>query len=85
MSAATHEVCPVCTGLMVGPAQCACGAGVANLDLVTVRPAVPDLVPSRFGVASVRGVDTGDHQGGGSSWCGRGSVQLRVGCWQWLR
>jgi hypothetical protein len=37
-----------------------------------VCPAVPDLVPSRFGVAPVRGVDTGFRQGGGSSRCGRG-------------
>ncbi len=27
--------------------QHACGAGVANLDLVPMRPAVPDLVPCR--------------------------------------
>jgi hypothetical protein len=40
VSAATHDVCPGCARLMAGPAQCACGAGVVNLDLVTVRPAV---------------------------------------------
>ncbi len=45
---------------------------MANLDLVTMRPAVLDLVPSRFGVAPVRGADMGIHQGGGSSWCRRG-------------
>ncbi len=45
---------------------------MANLDLVAMRPAVPDLVPSRFGVAPVRGADTGFHQGGRSSWCGQG-------------
>jgi hypothetical protein len=50
VSAATHDVCPGCTGLMASPVQRACGAGVANLDLVTMRPAVPNLVPSRFGV-----------------------------------
>jgi hypothetical protein len=52
---------------MAGPAQCACGAGVANLDLVTVHPSVPNLVPSRFGVAPVKEVDTVDCQQGGSS------------------
>jgi hypothetical protein len=57
---------------MAGPARHAYGAGVANLDLVTMRLAVPDLVPSRFGVALVRGADTGIRQGGGSSWCGKG-------------
>ncbi len=45
---------------------------MANLDLVAVRPAVSSLVPSRFGVAPVRGVDTGIHQGGRSCWYGRG-------------
>ncbi len=72
MSAATHDVCLGCTRLMVGLAQHACGAGVTNLDLVAVRPAVPDLVPSRFGVAPVRGADSGVCQGSGSSRCGRG-------------
>jgi hypothetical protein len=72
VSAATHDVRPGCTRLMAGLAQCACGAGVANLDLVTMHPAVPDLVPSRFGVAPVRGADTGVRQGGRSSWCRRG-------------
>jgi hypothetical protein len=72
VSASTHGVCPGCTGLMAGPAQRACGTGVANLDLVTVHPAVPDLVPSRFGVAPVRGADTGICQGGWSSRRGRG-------------
>jgi hypothetical protein len=66
VSAATHDVCPGCAGLMAGPAQCACRAGVANLDHVTVCPAVPDLVPSRFGVAPVRGADAGICQGGGA-------------------
>jgi hypothetical protein len=50
VSVATHDVCPGCTGLMAGLVKHACGAGVANLDLVTMRPAVPDLFPSRFGV-----------------------------------
>ncbi len=47
---------------------------MANLDLVAVLPAVPNLVPSRFGVAPVRGADTGfrQGQGGRSSRCGRG-------------
>ncbi len=72
VSAATHDVHPGCAGLMASFVQHACGAGVANLDLVTVRPAVPNLVPSRFGVAPVRGVDKGVPQGGGSSWCVRG-------------
>jgi hypothetical protein len=45
---------------------------MANLDLVSVCPAVPNLVPSRFGVAPVRGADTGFHHWGGSHWCGRG-------------
>jgi hypothetical protein len=72
VSAATHDVCPGCAGLMAGPAQRACGAGVANLDLVTMRPAVPNLVPSRFGVAPVRGAAMVIRQGGGSSWCRKG-------------
>jgi hypothetical protein len=45
---------------------------VANLNLVAVRPAVPNFVPRRFCVAPVRGADTGFCQGGGSSWCRRG-------------
>ncbi len=45
---------------------------MANLDLVAVCQAVPDLVPSRFGVALVRGADMGFYQGGRSSWCRRG-------------
>jgi hypothetical protein len=45
---------------------------VVNLNLVAMCPAVPNLVPSRFGVVPVRGVDTGFRQGGRSSWCGRG-------------
>ncbi len=72
VSAATHDVRPGCTGLMAGPLQRACGTGVANLDFATVRPAVLDLVPSRFGVAPLRGADTGVRQWGGSSRCGRG-------------
>jgi hypothetical protein len=72
VSAATHDDRPGCTRLMAVPVQRACGAGVANLNLVTVHPAVPDLFPSRFGVAPVRGVDTGVRQGGKSSWCRRG-------------
>jgi hypothetical protein len=59
VSAATHDVCPGCTRLMAGPVQRACCADVANLDLVIMHPAVPDLVPSSFGVAPVRGVDRG--------------------------
>ncbi len=63
----------VAPGLMAGPAQRACGTGVANLDLVSMCPAVPDLAPtSRFGVAPVRGADTGFCHWGGSHWCGRG-------------
>ncbi len=69
MSVATHDLCLGCTELMAGIAQCACGTGVANLDLVTVRPAVPDLVPSRFGVAPVRGADMGFRQRGRSRRC----------------
>jgi hypothetical protein len=38
---ATHDVRPGCAGLMGGLAQRACGAGVANFDLVTMCPAVP--------------------------------------------
>jgi hypothetical protein len=73
VNVATHDVCPGCAGLMDGLAQQACGAGVANLDLISVCPAVPDFVPSRFGVAPVRGVDTGFCHWGRSHWCGRGS------------
>ncbi len=47
-------------------------ADVANLNLVTVHPAVPNLVPSWFGVAPLRGEDMGVCQGDRSSWCGRG-------------
>jgi hypothetical protein len=71
VSVATHDVCPGCARLMAGLAQCACGAGVANFDLVTLCPAVPKLVPSRFGVAPVRGADTGFRHWGGSHWCRR--------------
>jgi hypothetical protein len=69
---ATHDVCLGCARLIAIPAQQACGAGVANLDLVTMHPAVSDFVPSRFGVAPVREADTGFRQRGGSRWCGRG-------------
>jgi hypothetical protein len=44
---------------------------MANLDLVALRSALFNLVP-RFGVAPVRGADTGIHQGGGSYWYRRG-------------
>ncbi len=59
MSVATRDVCPGCTGQMAGLVRRACGAGVANLDLVPKRPAVPNLVSCRFGVAPVRGADMG--------------------------
>jgi hypothetical protein len=72
VSAATHDDRPGCAGLMAGPARSACGTGVANLDLVTMHPAVPNLVPSRFDVAPVKGVDMGIPQGGRS--IGRGEV-----------
>jgi hypothetical protein len=72
VSVATHDVHPGCAKLVAGLAQRACGAGVANLDLVTMRPAVPNLVPCRFGAAPVRGADMGFHQQGRSHWCGRG-------------
>ncbi len=72
VSVATHDVCLGCTRLMAGLAGRACGAGVANLDLVPMHPAVPDLVPYRLGVAPVRGVDTGLCQRGGSRQCRRG-------------
>ncbi len=45
---------------------------MSNLDLVSMCSAVPDLVPSRFGVAPVGGADTGFCHWGGSCWCGRG-------------
>ncbi len=57
---------------MAGLVRQACGAGVANLDLVSVRLVLPNLVPSRFCVAPVRGVDMSFYQWGGSRWCGRG-------------
>ncbi len=69
---ANHDVCPGCAGLMAGLARHACGTGVANLDLVAVRLAVTNLFPSRFGVAPVRGADTGFRHWGRSCWCGRG-------------
>jgi hypothetical protein len=72
VSATTYDVCPGCAGLMADPAQRACGTDVANFDLVTMHPAVPDLVQNRFGVALVRGAETGIHQGGGSRRCRRG-------------
>jgi hypothetical protein len=72
VSVATHDVSPGHAGLIAGLAQQACGAVVSNLDLVSVCPAVPDLVPSRFIVASVGGVDMGFCHWGGSCWCGRG-------------
>jgi hypothetical protein len=72
VSVATHDVYPGCAGLMAGLARRAFGAGVVNLDLVLVRPAVIDLVPSRIGVAPVRGMDMGFHQRGKSHQCRRG-------------
>jgi hypothetical protein len=42
---------------------------MANRDLVAMRPAISNLVSSRFGVAPVRGADTGFCQGGGNSRC----------------
>ncbi len=69
---ATCDVCPGCARLMASLAGPACGTGMANLDLVTMCPAVPDLVPRRFGVAPVRGVDMGFCQGDRSSQWGRG-------------
>jgi hypothetical protein len=72
VSVATHDVRPGCAGLMAGLAQCACGAGVTNLNLVPMRPAVPNPVPCRFGAALVRGADTGFRQRGGSHQCRRG-------------
>jgi hypothetical protein len=72
VSVATHDVCPGHGGLMAGLAQQACGAVVSNLDLVFMCPAVPDLAPSRFGVALVGVADAGFHHWGGSCWCGRG-------------
>jgi hypothetical protein len=72
VSVATHDVHPGHSRLMAGLAQQACEAVVANLDLVLVCPAVPDLVPNRFGVVPVGGADTGFHHWGGSCWCGRG-------------
>jgi hypothetical protein len=45
---------------------------VANLDLAAMRPAVPGLVPSWFGVTPVGGANTSLRQWGGSFWCGRG-------------
>jgi hypothetical protein len=59
VSAATHDVCLGCAGQVASPAQRACGTGVANLDLVTMHPVVPDHVQSRFGVAPVQGANTG--------------------------
>ncbi len=72
VNVATHDVHPGCTGLMAGLARGACSAGVANLDLVSVHPAVPNLVPSRFGIAQVRGANMSFRQWGGSCWCRRG-------------
>ncbi len=45
---------------------------MANLDFVSVCLAIPDLVPSWFGVSPVGGANTGFCQWGGSCWCGRG-------------
>jgi hypothetical protein len=42
---------------------------VANLDLVAMCPAVPDHVPSWFGVSLVGGANTYLHQQGRSCWC----------------
>jgi hypothetical protein len=69
---ATHDVCLGFTQLMAGLVQQACGTGGANLDLVSMCPAVLDLIPSRFGVAPVRGADMGFPHWSGSHWCGRG-------------
>jgi hypothetical protein len=59
-------------GLMADLARRASGAVMANLDLVAMCPAVPDLVPSWFGVSLVGGANTCLHQGGRSCWCVRG-------------
>ncbi len=45
---------------------------MSNLDLVSMCPAVPSLVSSRFGVSPVGGADMALHHCGGSSWCRRG-------------
>jgi hypothetical protein len=66
VNVATHDVCPACARLMAIVAQRACGTGVTNLDLVSVRSVVPNLVPKRFGVAPVRGADMGFCHWGGS-------------------
>jgi hypothetical protein len=57
LSVATHDSCLGCAGLMAGLARRACGAVMSNLYLVSVCPAVPDLVPNRFGVAPVGGAN----------------------------
>ncbi len=72
VSVTNHDVCPGCTVLMVGLVQRACGADVTNLDLVSMCPVVPNLVPTRFGVAPVRGADTGFCHWDRSRCCGRG-------------
>jgi hypothetical protein len=72
LSVATHDVCLGRARLMASLGQQACGDVVSNFDLVSMCPAVPDFVPSRFGVAPMGGADTGIHHWGGSCWCGRG-------------
>ncbi len=72
LSVATHDVCLGHAVLMAGLAQQACGGVVSNLDLVSTCPVVPDLAPSRFGIAPVGGADRGLHHWSRSCWCRRG-------------
>ncbi len=70
--AATHDVYRGHAELMASLARRAGGAGMANLDLVAVSPAVSNFVPSWFGVTPVGGVNTCFCQWGRRSWCVRG-------------
>jgi hypothetical protein len=72
VSVATHDVCPGCAGLMAGLVQQAGGTVVANLGLVAMHLAVPNLVPSWFGVTPVGRANTGLCQWDGGCWCRRG-------------
>jgi hypothetical protein len=65
----THDVFPGHAGLMASLARQAGGAVVANFDLVSMCPAVPDFVPHWFGVTPVGGAKTGLRQWGGRSCC----------------
>ncbi len=76
MSAATHDVCLGHSGLIAGLARRAHGTVVSNLDLVSMCPAVPNLVPSWICVAPVGGANTGFRHGAGAVGAGEAGTPV---------